>query len=464
MRLDELIKKTEGKTLEFKQDISSPLPILKTMVAFANTSGGTIVIGIEDKSRAIKGVVNPLAQEERLTNLVADNIYPKLVPNIELVNWKNKQLLRIEVYSSPILPHYLTKHGEEKGVYVRLGSSNRQAGKEIIAELKRIAERQSFDEMPMPKYSLENLDFEAIKEQFSNKINLRKRDLKSLKITDCYQKKVVPTIGGMLLFGKNRTKLFPEAYIQCARFRGNEKGDITDQLEIDKHLPIAAEDSVEFLKKHALLEAKIESIRREDRWSIPLKAIREGIINAIVHRDYSLTGMPIKIARFDDRIEIINPGLLMNGITIEDIHEGVSKIRNRVIARTFKELGLIEQWGTGFRKMQTACAEYMLPGPMIEEIGGPCVRLTIFTETLKEFSEITNITNADKSLLKMLRNSKDLSSKELSEKLNVTTRTIRSRVNKLARMGLLTSISRGLHDPQRKYVLSKKGGRLIFSK
>jgi predicted HTH transcriptional regulator len=133
----QLITKPEGKTLEFKRDISSPRNILKTLVAFANTAGGRLIIGVEDDSKAVLGVENPLDEEERLCSLIADNIEPRLVPNVEMVSFEDKTLLIVEVYPSGSRPHWLKKEGAEEGVYVRLGSTNRKADRELIAELKR---------------------------------------------------------------------------------------------------------------------------------------------------------------------------------------------------------------------------------------------------------------------------------------------------------------------------------------
>ncbi|PWU07631.1 MAG: transcriptional regulator [Verrucomicrobia bacterium] len=372
-----------------------------------------------------------------------------MLPNIEIVNWRNKHLIRIEVYSSPNIPHYLKKQGPENGVYVRLGSSNRQADQSIIQELKRIADRQAFDEMPQPKCSVKDIDFEAVQKLFSPKRKLIKKDLENLKIIDWYQKKLVPTVGGILLFGKNRDQMFPDAWIQYARFHGNEKKDLLDQLDIREHLPFAVDQAVDFLKKHALLEGKIEYIRREDRWNIPIEAIREGIINAIIHADYSLQGIAIKIAVFDDRIEISNPGLFVNGITAEDIHDGTSKIRNRVLARIFKEVGLIEQWGTGFLKIRESCEAYGLPNPIIEEKGGPSIRLTLFTQKKSTESILVDI-----ELLNLFKGTECLSTKDLAAKLQLTPRAIRTRLNRLIKLGLLIPISRNINDPTKKYILS----------
>jgi len=153
----------------------------------------------------------------------------------------------------------------------------------------------------------------------------------------------VPTVGGALLFGKNRLDRFPDAWVQAGRFAGSDRSKLIDSVEIRSYLPIAAEESVAFVRKHTTREAVIGQVRRADRWTLPSAALREAVINAIVHADYAAQGAPIRIALFDDRLEVENPGLLPVGLTIEDIEKGVSKLRNRVIGRVFHALNLIEQ-------------------------------------------------------------------------------------------------------------------------
>ncbi len=125
--ITELIKQPEGKILEFKRDLSLPRSLLKTLVAFANTAGGRLIIGIEDTKRVVLGVDSPLDEEERLCNLIADSIEPRLVPDVELINCQDKTLLAVEVYPSGQRPHWIKSEGSMEGVYVRLGSTNRKA-------------------------------------------------------------------------------------------------------------------------------------------------------------------------------------------------------------------------------------------------------------------------------------------------------------------------------------------------
>ena len=377
--ITQMITMPEGKTLEFKRNLSSPKNMLKTLVAFANTAGGRLVIGIEDDSRAVLGVEDPLDEEERLCSLIADSIEPRLVPNVELISFEDKTLLGVEVYPSGSRPHWLRKEGSEEGVYVRLGSTNRKADRELIAELKRGVEGKSFDEQALPDRTVDDLDFGAATTCFERHRKLVKKDLESLRLVARHQGHLVPTVGGMLLFGKDREMVFPDAWIQCGRFIGKDKADIFDHIDIHEHLPVAVERVMEFLKKHAMRGADFSELRRKDVWSIPLSILREAVVNAIVHADYSQRGAPVRIAFFDDRIEIENPGILLPGLTIEDMLQGVSRIRNHVIARVFRELDLIEQWGSGVRRMFKEAEALGLPQPEIIEVGMR-VRFIVYLE------------------------------------------------------------------------------------
>ncbi|MCZ0867152.1 helix-turn-helix domain-containing protein [Dasania sp. GY-19] len=376
MDIDQLIQQPEGKQLEFKRDLSSPKPLLKTLVAFANTAGGQLIIGISDNGDIV-GVDDPLTEEERLANLIADSITPRLVPSIEMVTVEAKTLLIIEVYLSNTRPHWLTALGLEQGVMVRLGSSTRQAGLELIADLQRSVSNQYFDEMPMPELGVDDVDIQAAQQLFADKKQLNQQALLSLKLLTQHQGKVVPTKGAVLLFGKQRSFHFNDAWIQCGRFIGIDRTNIFDHIELYDHLPQAADSILLFLKKHAMRGADFSEIRRKDVWNIPLGILREVVINALVHADYSQRGMPIRVAFYDDRIEVESPGLLLPGMTIEDMKRGTSMIRNPIIARVFRELDLIEQWGSGVKGMFNEAKELGLPEPVIEEIAMR-VRVTVW--------------------------------------------------------------------------------------
>lgn len=250
MMVESFLARDEGKSLEFKENCR-PLPkIVQTVVAFANTSGGTIIIGVRDRTKDVVGLPDPLAEEERLANAFAEGIRPLLIPDIQVHAWRNRELIVVSVPHA-IGPYYVRVEGPEAGVCVRLGSTNRRAGPEMIAEIQRLARNTFFDEQPCTEIDSEGIDFRVASELFSavsRPLTPPKR--RSLGLIVEYRGGVVPTQGAVLLFGKDRRRFFPDTTIRCARFLGTNTARFLDQTEIDEYLPKAVESVIAFIEHH----------------------------------------------------------------------------------------------------------------------------------------------------------------------------------------------------------------------
>ena len=451
MRLTETLLRPEGKTLEFKRDLSSPSGFLCTIVAFANTAGGTVVIGVEDRTRHVRGVTDALALEERVANLISDSITPRLLPDIEVLSFRDTQVLAVEVYPSSNRPHYLASAGPDTGVLVRVGSTNRRADAELIAEFQRYSRGEAFDEQPMPELDSEVINFRAASEFFAEFRKLKKSDLKSLRLVTTHQGRSVPTVGGVLLFGKDRLNHFPDAWIQAGRFEGANKAKILDHAELKMPLIEAIEAAVSFVEKHTMRGIEIGSVRRSTRWTLPPAAVREGIINAVAHADYSQCSAPIRLALFDDRLEVENPGLLPFGLTLDDLPQGVSKLRNRVVGRVFHELGLVEQWGSGIQRMISTCSAAGLPSPVWEELGN---RFRVTFNTHQEAA--ARVDDKDQVILEALEESEGMATSEIATAIGLSPRATRTRLSRLTERGLVREIGTGPNDPKRRYFKVKR--------
>lgn len=446
MDLADLLKRPEGKTLEFKRELSSPDGVLRTFVAFANTAGGTLLIGVEDRTRHVRGVSAPLDVEERLANLVADSIVPRLLPDLEILRWRRTHVVAVQVHPSAARPHYLKREGLEGGAYVRVGSTNRRADRELVEELRRFSRGEAYDEQAMPDLDSEALDFRVASESFAAVRKLGRRDMETLRLLTTHQGRKVPTVGGFLLFGKVRERHFPDAWLQAGRFGGTDKSRIVDRIDIRLHLPATVDAAINFVRKHSLHGAEIDAVRRKERWNLPPAAVREAIINAVVHADYAQRGAPIRVSLFDDRLEVENPGLLPFGLTVDDLHRGISKLRNRVIGRVFHELGLIEQWGSGIQRMTAACRDAGLEAPVLEEIG-PRFRVTLHTTRARPPA----VDSTDEAILAALAAGKGLSTREIAAAIDLTSRATRTRLAKLVDSGLVRDLGSGPRDPKRRY-------------
>ena len=446
MDLLDTLRRPEGKTLEFKRDLSSPDGLLKTVVAFANTAGGTVLVGVEDQTRHVRGVPDPLAVEERIASLITDSIAPRLLPDLEVLSYRKTHVVAVQVHPSDARPHHIVKAGPGSGTYVRVGSTNRRADEALVAEMQRFARGEAFDERAMPELDSEAVSFRAASESFAPIRRLERRDLETLRITVRHQGRKVPTVGGVLLFGTDRLRHFPDAWIQAGRFKGTDRASIIDHAEFKGPLVQGIGQAIDFIEKHSTRAVAIGRMQRSERWSLPPVAVREAVINAVAHADYAQRGAPIRVALFDDRLEVESPGLLPFGMTVADLPLGVSKLRNRVMGRVFHELGLVEQWGSGIQRMAAACRDAGLAAPSFEEIG---VRFRVTLHTAVE--QAPRLDELDRAIVDLVRTPEGLPTREIAARIGLTPRSTRTRLAALVARGLVREVGTGPQDPKRRY-------------
>lgn len=449
--LELFLSQEEGKLLEFKENAESPTRIVQTVIAFANTAGGTIIIGVKDKTKEAVGVKDVLKEEERIANMVADSIMPLISPNFQFHTWRNRDFLIISVGYSP-MPYYLKSKGIEHGVYIRLGSTNRVADRAAVAEIQRLAIHQSFDELPNLQAKQDDIDFLLANVQFGSSAN-KKFDInvaKSFNLLVLHQSTYYPSNGALLLFGKDRRRFFPDAIIQCGRFSGITKNQIIDQQEIDVPLPSAVSDVISFIERNTMSRGEIGRTHRVDIPQYPPVVLREAIINALVHADYSIKGATIQVAIFSDRLEITNPGALPYGLSLEKALSGISQLRNRVIGHVFRELGLIERWGSGLGRMMDVCSAHGMKDPKFEELDHH------FRVTLYHDAHLVSIDVPwQQDIVEHLRQYEFVTTKDASTFWKVTERTASSRLKQMLDNGLIFEIGTGPYDPKKKFVLVK---------
>jgi len=452
MDIRNMLSLPEGKTLEFKRDLTSLRPILKTLVAFSNTAGGTLIVG-KNNDGTIIGVENVLLMEEKLANAISDSIYPPLLPEIEIASVDGRSLLVISV-SHWRGPFYLKSQGETNGTYIRLGSTNRIAGPEMLEELKRSIMKVSFDQLPCPKTSNSSLDTERIKKAFS-KIGkkMNQKTLETLGILVSYNGKLVCSNGGLILFGKDefRKNYFPNSEVRCARFQGEDKVHFIDQYDVQGTILEAMDEVPKFIQRNTRLAAKIEKVRRRDIPEYSPIVIREILTNALAHADYSIRGMNPRIAIYSDRLEIESPGMLPFGYVLEDFFSGVSHIRNKIIARVFRELNIMEEWGTGYRRIHEICHAENYPVPVWEESGTTLRviskphQITQDKTVAKMPSEQDEFTPRQEEIIKLFEQHEILTTKEVYKKLktSVAERTLRGDLLDLKEKKVIKMLGRG---------------------
>jgi ATP-dependent DNA helicase RecG len=378
MDITTLTKLPEGQALEFKRDTSSLDSILKAVIGFANSAGGIILIGVEDNG-SIVGLPETAKAQEQVANAIAHRIKPQLLPEFSIVEVQQKSVLVIQVEHIPA-PFYLTNKGEEQGVFIRLGNSTRLATKETIAEMKRAGHHPYFDKAPCDNTGEKDLDMQLIQQTLPNsKVSINTEKLQSLGILVHKGKRVVATNGGVILFGKPEIlhEYFPFAEVRCARFAGTTRAEFIDRLNIEGSILNAIVEVPKFIRLNTKMAGKFGAMQRKDVAEYPMDGIREALTNALVHANYEISGTRIFVAIYDDRLEIQNPGIMPPGMSIDQFKAGVSRIRNPVIARVFGELNLVEEWGSGYKRIKEACKQGGYPEPQWEELG-TVLRVTFF--------------------------------------------------------------------------------------
>jgi predicted HTH transcriptional regulator len=448
--LEELLAQQEGKTLEFKANTQGLQKIIQTIIAFANTAGGMIVVGVEDKTKDVIGLSNILQDEEKISSAIADSIHPLLFPSIDLCTWRDKDVLIVKVAHS-YGPYYLKAKGVEGGTYMRLGSTNRLADQEAIQEIQKLRHNKPFDEQANVRCPIDQVQFGAAKELFAQRSKkFNESTASSLGLIVEEANKVFPSNAAVILFGKSPVRFFPNVLIRLGRFLGNTKADeVVDQQDLDIPIVLALDHILMFIRRHTNMGARIRSIRRENIPQYPELVVREAVINMLVHTDYGIGQGVMTIAIFDDRMEITNPGSLPYGFTLKAALSGVSRLRNRVIGRVFRELDFIEQWGTGLNRMINICLEKEIQIPKFEELD------MNFRVTLYHAKQKKSMSKPwQHSVVEYVGKNKEITGKQAQKLWKVTGRTATSRLKMLCQAGILVEIATSSYDPYKTFRLA----------
>ena len=364
MNIKEILSQPEGRRLEFKAELPVHSDLAKTVVAFANDAGGDLYIGVADDPREVVGLDEDklMTIEEKVSNIIFDCCYPAILPEIKFISVEDKHLVQVTVFRGSTPPYYLKEKGKLQGTFIRVGSTNRLADETLISELERRKRNISFDSEIIPDKPATELNIDSFKAIFKEKTGeeISEQTLKKLDLVKKVQGVEYPT-NALILFSDDplRTSLFHYAKVECARFKGISSEEFIDQKSITTNISTQAEEAYNFVLRHINKGATVEGIYTVSRWEYPVKALREVIRNAVVHRDYSLTGKDVKVAIYDDMVEITSPGLLPPSIDYAAMECRQSDARNKVIAPIFKRLGIIDQWGNGLKLIADEMKEYL---------------------------------------------------------------------------------------------------------
>ena len=335
----------ENTTTEFKREYMDDIKY--AVVAFANTDGGKIYIGIDDNG-SVQGIENTDETMLRITNMIRDSIRPDVTMFTECVveNMEGKAVVVLTVQRGTARPYYLSGKGiRPEGVYVRQSASSVPVSETAILNMIK---ETSGDRYEDARSINQQLTFEKAEGHFAKR-NLpfgtqQKRTLNIIGSDGTY------TNLGMLLSDQCVHT------IKLAVFDGSKKSVFRDRKELSGSLLTQLEDAYSYIDQFNRTRAEFEGLDRIDKRDYPSEALREALLNAVTHCDYSFSA-PTLISIFDDRIEFVTIGGLVRGLTFDDIMLGVSALRNQNLANVFYRLKLIEAYGTGILKINECYAD-----------------------------------------------------------------------------------------------------------
>lgn len=391
LELLELMHNGENSGVEFKRDAIENHQLAKELVAFANHSGGKVLLGVEDTG-AVFGLARP-DLEEWVMQTCRDKIRPEIVPFFEVVRGieSGKDVAVVEVERGWSVHHVW--HNNHRMYFIRAGSTSREASQE---ELERLFQQRGAFRLELRAVSgasLDDLDLRRLHDYFDR---IRGQDCPPTADRHAWEAllvntefmiqetdRAIPTVAGLLLFAVTPNKFLPQAGIDAVAYPGSEKdyaareratlrGPITPLLS-DKGLVEngLVEQAIAFVRRNTGVSATlVDGARRQEKPAYPDEAIREAVVNAVAHRDYLLSATDIELSVYADRIEIISPGRLPNGITPERMKAGCRAARNQLIKDVMRDFGYLEHMGMGVpRKIVKGMMEHNGTEPDLIEDG-----------------------------------------------------------------------------------------------
>lgn len=335
----------EGKNIEFKRQYTDDIKY--AVLAFANTEGGTLYIGINDDG-SVEGVEDPDAVMLQVMNMIRDTIRPDITVAVdcstELI--ENKHVVVLIIQRGVARPYYLANKGiRPAGVYVRQGASSVPASETAILQMIKESSGDVYEEA---RSLNQNLTFKEAEAYFAKKHlqfgDAQKRTLQLINADGTYSNL------GMLLSDQCIS------IIKLAVFEGSKKTVFHDRKELSGSLFKQLEDAYAYINQFNYTRSEFPGLERVDTRDYPPEAVREALLNAVIHREYGIGG-PTLISIFDDRIEFVTIGGLVKGLSLADIKLGVSMLRNKNLANVFYRLHLIEAYGTGLLKIDECYAD-----------------------------------------------------------------------------------------------------------
>ena len=427
----------ESETLELKEIVVED--IKKEIIAFANSAGGTLYVGVADDG-GIVGVENPDTVIQQISNMVRDSIKPDITMFIRYTakNVEGKQIVAVEIQRGTGRPYYLAKKGlRPEGVYVRQGTSSVPATSTAIRRMIKDTDGDSFEAMR----SLEqNLTFQAAEKEFAL------RDL-AFGVSQMKTLGILNTDGIYTNLGLLLSEQCAHT-VKAAVFEGTNQSIFRDRQEFTGSLLQQMNEVYEYIDRRNQVHSTFDKLRRIDTRDYPEVAIREALLNSLVHRDYSFSASTL-ISVYDDRIEFTSIGGLPAGVSLDDIMLGLSVCRNPKLANVFYRLELIEAYGTGMKKIMGAY-ENSNKKPVIETTDNAFkIILPNLNEDAGSLPVADAGSEAERQVLEFIKKNGSISRKETESAVNLKQTAAGRLLSKMIQKKLIVQIGQGKNTKYR---------------
>lgn len=364
--LEERIKKGEDFHTEFKETLPDKNKIIKEIVGFANTDGGQLIFGVTDTGE-IPGIENVDESMRVIDDLAYQQCEPPITVIQETIYIDKKVILIVNIPKGTQRP-YKTSGGH---YYIRSSNRCRQASREELLRLFQSGESIYFDETTVHRANFKDIDLDSFEEFLLNYMDIKANEselrnyLRNLHLINGENK---PTAAGILFFGKKPQFFFQSSRVICAYIKGKDLAVApADKKDITGRIPNILEDTEKFINLYLKEEHIINGFEPEIRREISPAAIREAVVNAVSHKDYTVSA-PIRIIIFEDRLEIRTPGKLPNSVTIDSMKIGGSHIlRNPTIYNLLYKMGMVTDLGSGVRRIITLVRSHSQKEVLLQE-------------------------------------------------------------------------------------------------
>jgi ATP-dependent DNA helicase RecG len=365
-----LVSGGEDSFTEFKAPHVANQDVAKEMCAFSNASGGRILIGVDDDGTIVG---DSEWDEERVMNLARTSIDPAIIPTYQRLVWEPGVEIAVVGVDQGAEKPYAVRSGERRVYYMRVGSTCREATREELIRLTQASGAVASDLRPVLGASVDDLDAGLLEERFSALRHVRWNELTAeerarvLANAEILHPEVRrPTIFGLLVYGREPQRHLSHAYLSCVSYPGTDVGaELADQLESRGRLNEQIEAAASFIERNVSRPSSIEGLRRVERLRPSSRSYREVLANAVAHRHYGIAG-PSTVRVFADRVEVMSPGGLPNGVTVEGMRLGVTVRRNDAIFQHLGSLGYADAVGRGVVLLVEEALERGLREPRIE--------------------------------------------------------------------------------------------------